>query len=323
MAKKRNPVFDYSVYLVARTVICIVQILPLSVAMKLADGLAWLIYQVDRRHRLVADDNIQQAFPGRYSPDERDQMVRAVYRHFCGLLIEILFMGRVLQTTTWNRHATLGESGKYLVGGLTSGRPLFLVTGHFGNWEAAGYFLNLLGFHTHAIARPLDNPYADRLLRSFREKKGQKILAKKGAKGVVRTEKDDFDRMQEVLARGGAIATLGDQDAGPKGQFVQYFGRPASTHKAIAILSLEYNVPMLVMGLVKTGPNMTYQSLCTDLIDPEEYRGRPDAIPAITQRFTTALEKMVEHYPEQYFWLHRRWKHQPPVRKAKKVKEAA
>ena len=319
MARKHSPVADYLIYLLARTVICIIQVLPFRLALTLADGLAYLIYHLDRRHRLVADDNLRQAFPGRYSDAERDGMVRGVYQHFCRLLMEILFMSRILQTTTWSRHACLAEGGRHLVGGLLSGRPLFLVTGHFGNWEAAGYLINMLGFHTHAIARPLDNPYVDRLLRSLREKKGQKILAKKGTKGVVRTEKDDFDRMQEVLARGGAIATLGDQDAGQKGQFVNFFGRPASTHKAIAILSLEYNVPLLVMALVRTGPNLEYKALFADLIDPDHYRGRSDAIPAMTQRFTLALETLIRQYPEQYFWLHRRWKNQPKLRGKKQA----
>jgi KDO2-lipid IV(A) lauroyltransferase len=122
-----------------------------------------------------------------------------------------------------------------------------------------------------------------------------------------------------VLDRGGILATLGDQDAGQRGLFVDFFGRPASTHKAIALLALEYNVPMLVIGTPKMTASGLYKGEVEDLIRPEEYAGRPDAIPAITQRFTAALERLIRRHPEQYFWLHRRWKHQPPQKKGKQA----
>jgi KDO2-lipid IV(A) lauroyltransferase len=124
--------------------------------------------------------------------------------------------------------------------------------------------------------------------------------------------------MQGVLERGGMIATLGDQDAGRKGLFVDFFGRPASTHKAIALLALEHNVPMVVIGVPCLGEPMRYRIEVADVILPEEHAGRPDAVRAITERFTAALEQLVRRHPEQYFWLHRRWKHQP-VKKGKKA----
>jgi KDO2-lipid IV(A) lauroyltransferase len=202
------------------------------------------------------------------------------------------------------------ENGAAIVEGLLSGRPLLFVTGHFGNWEMGGYLLGLLGFSTHAIARKLDNPYLNEfLLHRFRQRTGQQILYKDG----------DFERIQAVLAAGGVIATLGDQDAGARGQFVDFFGRPASTHKAIALLALEYNATMVVIGSPRIGELMRYKITAEDVIRPEEYASRPDAVRAITQRFTAALERLARRAPEQYFWLHRRWKHEPPVRKAKKA----
>jgi KDO2-lipid IV(A) lauroyltransferase len=186
---------------------------------------------------------------------------------------------------------------------------LLLVTGHFGNWELGGYVLGLLGFTTYAIARTLDNPYLDDFLRSFREHTGQKVLAKN----------DDFANIQGVLASRGVLATLADQDAGARGPFVDFFGRPASTHKAVALLALEYNVPMVVIGTPRVGEPMKYQVVAEEGIRPEEYEGRPDAVQAITQRFTAALERIVRRFPEQYFWLHRRWKHQPVPRKHKRA----
>jgi KDO2-lipid IV(A) lauroyltransferase len=308
MSRPRSRVADYLVYLLIRVVICMLQMQSYPAARGLSDHLAWLLYRLDRRHRLVALENLKQALPEIHDEGRRDAMVRAVYRHFCRLLIEIVHAPRKLHPTNWRRHLDLA-GGRALVDGLLSGRPLLLVTGHFGNWELGGYVLGLLGFPTHAIARSLDNPYLDAFLRGFRQRTGQKVLAKN----------DDYASIQTVLAGSGVLATLADQDAGARGQFVDFFGRPASTHKAVALLALEYNVPMLVIGTPRVGEPMKYRVVVEEVIRPEEYAGRADAVRAMTQRFTTALERMVRRFPEQYFWLHRRWKHQPAPRKSKRA----
>jgi KDO2-lipid IV(A) lauroyltransferase len=224
-----------------------------------------------------------------------------MYRHFCRLLMELIHMPRRLHIQNWRRYVILGD-GRQLVDCLLSDRPLLIITGHFGNWELGGYTLGLLGFRTYAVARPLDNPYLDDLLRRFREHTGQTILAKKG----------DFDRMRRILSKGGVLATLADQDAGPRGLFVDFFGRPASTHKAIALMALEHRVPLLVTLIRNTGVPLQYDIIAQELILPEDYEGQPDAVREITQRLTSALEQGVRQAPQQYFWLHRRWKHEPP-----------
>jgi KDO2-lipid IV(A) lauroyltransferase len=308
MARARSRVTDYLIYLIVRLFVCLVQALPPAGARAFARGLAWLAYHVNRRHREVAHDNLRHAFPGRYTEPELDALVRAVYRHFCTLMVEMILIPRLLQPTNWRRYITL-VNGDVLTGCLLSGRPLLVVTGHWGNWEMAGYALGLLGFTTHAIARALDNPYLERFLLKFREKTGQKILAKHG----------DFANMQALLDGGGVLATLADQDAGPRGLFVDFFGRPASTHKAVALMALQHQVVLLVAGTRKVGEPMRYEVVAQDIIYPEEYAGHADPVRAITQRFTTALEQLIRTAPEQYFWLHRRWKHQPQERARKKA----
>jgi KDO2-lipid IV(A) lauroyltransferase len=303
MSKERSPVADYLVYLVVRVIVCVIQALSFDTARSLARGLAWLAYRIDRRHREVAAENLRHAFPNRYSEEELTRLVKAVYLHLCTLIMEIAHLQRKMNPNTWRRHLDL-VSGRQVVGALLSGRPLMMVTGHFGNWELASFSLGLLGFPTAAVARPLDNPYIDDFLRKFRESSGQTLLAKKG----------DFDQMQAILDRGGALGTLGDQDAGQRGPFVDFFGRPASTHKAIALLILEHKVPLMVIVARKKSEPMFYEVVAEDVIYPEEYEGKPDAVKAITQRFTSALERLIRTAPEQYFWLHRRWKHQPAVK---------
>jgi Kdo2-lipid IVA lauroyltransferase/acyltransferase len=299
MAKPRSLVADYSVYLLLRIFVCIVQALPLALGRSFAVALAWLVYTIDKRHRQVAVDNLKKAFPG-CGEAELDRLVRRVFRHFCTLAIEIIHLPRCFHANNWRRYVELPQ-GDILLGQMLSGRSIMFVTGHFGNWELGGFILGALGFRTYAIARTLDNPFVDHFLRfKFREKTGQQILSKDG----------DYERIQRVLATGGTIATLADQDAGQRGLFVDFFNRPASTHKAVALLSLAHKTPLIVIGTAKVAEPFRYAVLVEDVILPEEYDGQPDAVRKITQRFTTALERLARRYPEQYFWLHRRWKHQ-------------
>jgi KDO2-lipid IV(A) lauroyltransferase len=310
MAKERSKLADYLVYLAVRILVCLIQVLSYPAGLRLARGLAWLAYRVDRRHRLVADDNLRHAFGDALDDERRDELVRAVYRHFCALVVVMIHLPRKLHPLNWRAHMDLVSGGGLrMVEALLSGRPVLLVTGHFGNWEMGGYLMGLLGFRTFAIARALDNPHLDRFLRGFRERTGQRVLAKQG----------EFERIRDVLDGGGVLGTLADQDAGQRGPFVEFFGRPASTHKAVAVMALEYGVTLVVLGVPQVGEPMRYRTEVEDVIRPEEYDGRPDAIPAITQRFTSALERVVRRHPEQYFWLHRRWKHQPKAREKKKA----
>jgi KDO2-lipid IV(A) lauroyltransferase len=98
---------------------------------------------------------------------------------------------------------------------------------------------------------------------------------------------------------------------------VDFFGRPASAHKAVALMAMEFDAPMVVVGVPRVGGPLEYAIVNEDWIDPRDYAGRPDAVRAITQRYHAALERLVRRHPEQYFWLHRRWKTQPAAKRAK------
>jgi Kdo2-lipid IVA lauroyltransferase/acyltransferase len=304
MSKPRSPAFDFSVYILIRFVVTVLQALPVAWCTGIAQGLGRLLHAVNRRHRAVARDNLRHAFGANLSDAALDQTVRGVYFHFSRMLLEIIHAPRRLRPHNWRRHIEL-VGGRQIVDSLLSDRPLLIVTGHFGNWEIAGFALGLLGFKTYAVARTLDNPHLDDYLRQFREKTGQKLLDKRG----------DLDKMQDILAAGGVVATLADQDAGQRGLYVDFFGRPASTHKAIALLALEHKTPLLVTTTANRGRFLDYAICLDDRIMPEEYDGRPGAVKEITARFSKALENGIRRAPEQYFWLHRRWKHQPAPRR--------
>ncbi|MBV9124284.1 MAG: lysophospholipid acyltransferase family protein [Planctomycetes bacterium] len=310
MATRRSFLKDYAVYLLVRFGVCLVQALSWEGALQLARGLAWLAYRVDRRHRQVALDNVRHAF-AHLDAQAVDRLVRASYLHLTTMVVEMIRLPRVLhpgKVHDYIRYANSQER-EWILALTNSGRPRLMVTGHFGNWEVLNYATGLDGFRGGVVARRLDNPFLNRFLLQFRRRTGLTLLDKAA----------DYPRILEMLARGEALGMVGDQDAGPRGLFVNFFGRPASTFKSIALLSLEYQAPIVVFGAARVGQPMQYRLYFEDVILPEDYAGRADAPRAMTQRYSDALERMVRRHPEQYFWLHRRWKHQPQARKGKQA----
>jgi len=305
MARKpRNPLLDRAIYCLVRAVVCFLQAVPPAVAFALADLLARAAYRLNPRHRAVAADNLRHAFPELAAhPARIDRLVRRTYRHFALVVVESLLFPRKLHVVSWRKYVSTYPMAR-MIGPFLARRATLIVTGHFGNWETAGYMIGLIGMRTHAVARVLDNPHLERFLKHFRQRTGQAVIAKK----------DDFGRLTAILGGGGKVAMLADQDAGPRGVFVDFFGRPASTHKAVALMALEYDAVLTVFGVPRVREPMFYEIVCEDVIDPRDYAGRPDAVRAITERYTAAIERMVRRHPEQYFWFHRRWKHQPAAR---------
>ncbi len=311
--KVRRPWLDYLVYAIVRSLVAFVQMLSIEQSYELARFLGWVLYQADKRHREVGLENLKQAYGVAMSARERDLVIRGVYRHFCAMLMEIIHLPRVCHWTNWRDLLVLEGHGPLLDKFMSGKRPLIFLTGHYGNWEMAGYVFGMFGFPTVAVARTLDNPYLERYLRSFRERTGQELIPKTGG----------FDQMVEVLRNNRALSFLADQDAGQRGLYVDFFGRPASTHKAIALLAIEHQAPVIVGVARRIGPGFRYEFFCADVIDPAEMTGSADDIRLLTVRYTKALEQLIRQDPTQYLWLHRRWKHQPQAARKKAVPSEA
>jgi len=289
-------VVDYGVYLLVRVVICIVQAMPARAARQLARWLAWLFCKLLRVRAEVVDDNLRHAFP-QLSAQQRRALALAMWEHLFLLVLEVAQAARKIHHTNWRDYATL-RNEKVLVRMLLSDRPVIVVTGHLGNFELGGYLLGILGFPTYTVARTLDNPFLDRFVNRFRAATGQYIIPKKGG----------YDQIVAVLASGRTMTFLADQYAGPKGCWVQFFGRPASAHKAIALLSLENDAPIAVCAARRCGNAMQIELLVDAVADPRDCPANADPVRYLTQWYTMRLEELIRHTPEQYWWLHRRWK---------------
>lgn len=303
---KNHVLVEWLVYVAVRSLVCIVQILPLDQATSLAKALATIFHQVLRiRHRVV-DDNLRQAFP-QLTARERNRLEGQMWEHLFLLGIEMLQAARKIHRTNWRKWVVIPpDEKKVIVRRMLDRQALVAVTAHFGNFEISGYIAALLGFPTRTLARTLDNRFLERYLRRVRESAGQIMYPARGTAELA----------QAVLDTRGILALLGDQHAGPKGCWVQFFGRPVSCHKSVAVFALANRIPLMVILANRVpGKVMRFELRMMGLMDPLALGGDLPSVSELTQWYNDVLEQRIREIPDQYWWLHRRWKEKPPSRR--------
>jgi Kdo2-lipid IVA lauroyltransferase/acyltransferase len=309
----RKPI-DFCMYLLVRVVIALIQALPLTFCEKIADVLATLAGRVFRIRGNVVEENLQIAFPN-LSAEERDEITWQMWRHLTLMIMEIAQTPRKVHETNWKEHSHIVNQEQF-VRTLLSGRPLVVISGHFGNFELGGYLMGLFGFPTYTVARELDNKYLDRFMNEFRGRTGQYMLPKKGSGADI----------QKVLEGGGILTLLGDQHAGQRQCWVNFFDKPASTHKAVSVFSLGNKAPTMVSYARRLDGVLQYEVGPEAICDPAEQNFELGTVPLLAQWYTDHLESLIRRSPGQYWWLHRRWKGEPGVRRKRdlsKNREAA
>jgi Kdo2-lipid IVA lauroyltransferase/acyltransferase len=310
--KPRSPLTrlaDLAAYLAVRVLICVIQSLPRATCERWARSLSDFLANRVRIRRAVVRDNLRQAFPA-MSPAERRDVARGMWEHLLLMVVEIAHANRVIHKTTWRRHLRI-EGMEEIVRTLWLDRPKVVLSGHYGNFELAAYLFGLFGFRLFSVARELDNPLLDRFVTDFRESRGQRILPKKGSAPDVAL----------VLEENGAIGLLGDQAAGPKGCWVDFFGRPASVHKAIGVFALSAEAPVLVCTATRQGRLLDFVLRVEGMADPAADSPETADLTAVSQWYTGLLENAIRREPSQYWWVHRRWRQKP--RKARVSRTAA
>jgi KDO2-lipid IV(A) lauroyltransferase len=301
LAKPRSDLLDRLVYLALRVVSMAVHSWGVGVSLELAKAVGTCLFVLDKKHRDRAVANLRRSFPEKGERELR-RLAHESMQHMCMLGIEVLFTTRLIRIDNWAQHVALGNFSEPLKLMLRKNQGLIMLTGHYGNWEILGYVLATLGFPTTSIARPLDNPYVSDFVFGVREKTGQKIIAKKGA----------TEEVQSTLDNHGVVGFIADQNAGSKGLFVDFFGRKASTYKSIALVAMQYEVPVIIGYARRTkGKPFHFHCAMQDIIYPADWKAQDDPMRYITLRYTRAIEDFVREDPAQYLWVHRRWKTRP------------
>jgi KDO2-lipid IV(A) lauroyltransferase len=293
---------DYLVYLLVRILFCVVQSLSLEAGQSFAQGLAFLFSRILPIRRQLLHENLKLAFP-QLNDTQRRTLIRAMWEHLLLMGIEVALARRKIRDFNWTDHIRL-VNAEPLLCLLHQDRPVILVTGHFGNFEVGGFSLGVLTYPSHTVARTLDNPYLHRFVKEFRESTGQFLIAKTGG----------TPEIIHVLEHNGLMAFLVDQWAGRKGCMVNFFDKPASTFKAIAVLSLQFHAPIVVCHPLRQQNNtdqfqlLHFDMHIMEILDPLHLPPDIQNVKEITQWFTHVLESGIRQRPEQYWWLHRRWR---------------
>jgi KDO2-lipid IV(A) lauroyltransferase len=247
----------------------------------------------------VALANLERAFGPRLGLADRRALARAGFRHLGVTAVECcrLFCG---PSGAMLRRVRV-EGVEHLKAALVEGRGALCLSAHFGNWELLAAANSLAGLPPlHIVVRPLDNPFLDGLVARGRERADVRLIPKRAAVKGVRT----------ALARGECVGILLDQNAGPQGIFVPFFGEPASTSRSLAVLALKTGAPV-VPAFIHRLPDGDHVVTLEPAL-PLVRTGDIDRdVHLNTARYTEVIERHVREHPEQWFWVHRRWKTRP------------
>lgn len=297
--KKPNLFKDWLAYLGLRILVVFLYLFDVETNLNTACFLGRLLWKHYHRGRKRALDNLRASFPEKSEAWIR-QTGRRSFEHLAMLAIDVLFTPRLVKKYNWRTYSRFknAERAKWL---MKEGKGLLMVTGHYGNFEIIGYLMSLFGFTIYSIARPLDNRFISKYLYGVRRRHGQIIIDKKGAAKL----------MPKISSSGAAIGFIGDQDAGRKGLFVDFFGRKASTYKSIGLLAITNHIPIVVGYARRIDNRFFFEIGANRIIFPQEWAEKDDPLTWVTAEYTKAIEQFVREDPTQYWWLHRRWKHRP------------
>ncbi|MCX7834727.1 MAG: lysophospholipid acyltransferase family protein [bacterium] len=283
-------------YLIIRILEWLLRIVPLSFARLIGSGLGSTL-NVFRIRKQVMLENLRNAYP-ELSEREIEKIANGVYRSFGMTFAEFarlpLFTKENLDQYVTFHHWEVMEQA------IAEGKGVVAIAGHLGNWEWMGAATALRGAPMAYIVTTQNNPYIEKRMDELRESCGVEIIKRKdAAKGVLR-----------ALRNGKVVAILIDQDAHQEGVFVPFFNRLASAPKGAMVFALRTGSPVIYAEGVRKGNHfsITFERISLDGLPTE----LDDAIKEGMERCTKRLEESIRLYPEQWLWLHRRWKTKPP-----------
>ena len=287
-------------FLFVHVVLLLIWSASLSVALKGAEFLGWLLFSIFRVRRRVALDNLRHAFPEK-STGERLSIAKRSYQNFAKMIVDYMRFP-VMDRETVLSLCKLEKGGKEKLEWLiNNGKGAVMVAGHFGSWELMGAALAQMGYSISFLVGEQHNKFVDHMMNDNRRLMGIQIIHMGMAvRGVIRT-----------LRNNGFVALLADQDAHKEGVFIDFFGKKSSTHQGPAIFALKIGVPIFfgsAIRLPRGKMRIEFELLRFDHLKDIT----PENVKEVTQAHAAVLEKMIRKYPDHWFWMHRRWKTKPP-----------
>ena len=251
----------------------------------ISQNIASILFNYIPKRKNTALKNLKIAFPNK-SDEWINTTLKKCYTFFTYNFIQFLAF------PIDNNSIEIEVVGKeYLIKAMNGKRGTILVSAHFGSWEILGHWFGINDYPLVGIAQKQKNKGANLFFEEKRQLSGIKQIYRKSS----------MDSLYDILNANEILGLVSDQDAKGKGVFVNFFNKPASTHKGAALFHLNTNAP-LIFGIC-VQKNIGKYKVEFIPINPEK-----KSVEAITQLYTTIIEECIKKYPEQYFWFHNRWK---------------
>ena len=297
--KQRGAARTYLEFAVAWVIFNGFRILPRSLARAAGKGigaLGRLLLPHLRRH---AQTNLKLAFP-ELNEKARGQIERGTFRNLGRALGEVTQFPKLKRQNIAS--VVVYEGLENYQQAVAQGRGVILLTGHIGAWELSVYAHSIYGYPMSFLARRVDNPLVERLAATNRARFGNRSIDKKGS----------LREVLKTLKAGGVVGILADlNSAREEGVFVDFFGRPACTTAGVATLALRTGAVVLP-GYILWDDKKKIHRLCFEPpVETINTGNQKEDIVTNTARYTKVLEAVIRRYPDQWLWIHRRWRTRP------------
>jgi KDO2-lipid IV(A) lauroyltransferase len=287
-------------YVIAYSLLAVFGWLPLRGALFVGSTMGRWAYYFSSRLRRTGQRNLELAFPELTQP-ERRVLLRGCFENL-GRLLGVFSQFTTANTQTWQSLIEC-EGLEHIDAARESGRGVILFTGHVGAWELSSFALSLFGYPLSFLVRRIDNPKIEKLVDERRERLGNRTIDKRSA----------AREMLLILQRGGTLGILVDLNTlDREGIFVDFFGIPASTTFMLAKLALRTEAAVLPVFAPWDRARRRFLLKIEEPLVVARSGDHEDDVRRLTQLFTSVVEKYVRRYPDQWLWIHRRWKTRPP-----------
>jgi len=286
-------------YVVAWIFVKTLGVLPRPAARLIASICTRLLLLLMPKLRKTAEFNLRLAFPD-WTEAQRQAVIRQMTRHLGWMAVEFARLPRYSAKNI--QDAVVLDGHENFLQGKNRGKGVLYLTGHIGAWELSSYAHALYGFPLHYMARPLDNQPLDALVNRYRGLSGNKPIYKNEAARL----------MLRVLKDAGTVGILADQNTMPdEGVFVDFFGVPACTTTGIARVALHTDAAVVPGYAFWDKDLRKYRLRFEPPVDLVRTGDTERDILENTQRFAKVIEEIIRKYPEQWIWIHARWKNRP------------
>lgn len=300
--QKHSKFYLLLVFLMVYSILRLIRIIPLRAGVWASRGLGLLGYYFATKRRRIALENLRHVFMGAKSENE----IRLIARRSCSSFVTAAFeavkfiplLSKPDGYRLIERHCK-GLDELFLKAKALhhqSGGCIF-VTPHLGNWEFLPFASFAAGIAMVVVVRPLDNPYLEKLLYQQRQASGQIVIPKTNSMHL----------LQMALRRGKSVAMLPDQ-ATMRAISVDYLGRKATTTPLPAFLAVRYHRPIVVVACCRKSRDFDYEGIVSDPIWPDPKSSEKPEIFRLTELMNREMGELVKRFPEQYLWMHDRWK---------------